>query len=188
MFNQDEVIKYCVEAARNHAYEVEAALIQFVACPNKKTTNLLRIALVAQSEGHEASSHDGSAFKARSDASKRALLAWDGPPEKTCEISLGEDFKIRVNRGLAKAAHFTVYDDGTTGQPTHLDISGDIIRALSEGLEPNDAIMRAISLFRERNENLEALRIRREIASLEKEAAGMRLAAEREVTKRHASR
>ena len=80
MFNQDNVIRYAIEARNAHAYEVGKALASYVAEQTPETRAALRIALVAMSLGHEISAHDGSTREARVAAAQRALEAWDGLP------------------------------------------------------------------------------------------------------------
>lgn len=78
--NLDQVIKHSAAAAKAHAHGVGNALNLVIAAEDAASRSnaayALRIALVAQAEGHECA-HDGATFRARCDAARAALEAWD---------------------------------------------------------------------------------------------------------------
>ena len=82
MIDRDSVLRYAATAAENHADEVSRALTVYLNAETPEALNFaerrLRATLVTLSEGFEGSAHDGSTFKARVNAAKRGLAAWDG--------------------------------------------------------------------------------------------------------------
>lgn len=78
MRDRDGVLRNAIDAAKNHASEVASWLDRFVIDPSVETERGLRAALVAASEGHDATAHDGATWEARRKAARQALAAWDG--------------------------------------------------------------------------------------------------------------
>jgi hypothetical protein len=79
--NLDLVVKHAAAAVAANSNEVKRALdLVIVATDFSSRANAaqaLRVALVAQAGGHEATSHDGSTYAARCEHAREALAAWD---------------------------------------------------------------------------------------------------------------
>lgn len=79
----DQVLRHAAAAADAHAQGVRQALDLVVAAQDvgarENAAQALRIALVAQSVGHEAMAANGSTGKARREHALAALAAWDQP-------------------------------------------------------------------------------------------------------------
>lgn len=155
MQNQDEVIRQCAACSDAQGIEVRSALTAYVASQTPETERALRVALVAQSAGHEAGSHDGATFARRKTAANLALEAWDGTgplAEGQVAHSLGGT-RIVASAELWRLAGFSLshyaqggplHVSGTTGhngyEPRRL------AQALSEGYSHESALLRAIAL------------------------------------------
>jgi hypothetical protein len=194
MVDKDGVITEAAKCADAQGREVREALTAYVQAATKADEQFaeqrLRVALVAQSVGHESSAHDGATARARVEHATRALEAWDGRkweegPPKMVTIRLGATV-LRGSALLASKLGWTTYAGSDEGQVTgqgdgHI---AELAEALSEGLSGDRALLRAIALTNQRGEQANADRRHAEIAAAEEKAAGMRLAAEREISKR----
>ena len=82
--NLDAVVRHAAAAAKANSHAVGRALDLVVAASDAvaraNASQALRIALVAQAEGHEAMAANGSTYAARCQCARDALAAWDGAP------------------------------------------------------------------------------------------------------------
>lgn len=89
MIDRESVIRHCVTAVNNHADDVRDTLNACLAAETPEAlrfaTSRLRDVLVALAAGHERGCGNGSTFKARVEAAKMALAAWDGAPSHAHE-------------------------------------------------------------------------------------------------------
>ncbi len=181
MIDSDSVIKFAVVAADNNATEVRYALSAYIQNQTDSTRDGLRLALVAQASGFENGSHDGSTFEARKQAASDALKAWNGSEDTHTSIIVGSR-QIRCERELAKKIGWTSsgWDCGSVGD------SGlkCLAQALSNGLDGEMAVLRAIAIHTHQTEAHNKRREEKLIAEEESKAAGMNLAAQREIAKR----
>ncbi len=188
MYDQDAVIRHATECAANHSLAVHSALNLYVSDPINNAESL-RVALVSLAAGYEATAHDGSTYTQRVDAARAAVAAWDGPVEKTCTIRAGS-VSVRCSLSLAIAAgwHAPYSDDvtRTARSPDHYPerLLGLLGQALDEGRRGDAAIMRVLTLRNQERAATDAQNAAKEVAHNEAKAAGMRLAAEREASKR----
>lgn len=197
MVDQDRVLSEAAQCAAANGNEVGAALSAYVAAATQVETkhaeHRLRVALVTQSAGHEATSHDGATYRARIEHATAALEAWDGrkwgaPPPEQVTIPLGS-VVVKCSKDLASKLGWTTYTGETVA---HLDARGSEDRriaalgqALHEGLVGDEAALRALAIITGQVEVWNSVQDRKDIAATEEKAAGMRLAAEREITKRN---
>jgi hypothetical protein len=83
--NLDAVVRLAIVAVRSGAQAVGQAIDLVVAAKDIATrlnaSQALRMALVAQAEGHEPCAANGATYRARCDAARAALAAWDAPIE-----------------------------------------------------------------------------------------------------------
>lgn len=182
MYDKERVLTHAIRAGKAHAREVSQALTAYINAetPADKAfaETRLRDALVAQALGHESCAHDGSTATVRRGAALAALEAWDGPSEPgegQCAIGRGALRQI-VSLDLARRAGF--------GGPFVDDHEKLLAQAVLEGHRGDGAVLRVMVLQREACEARETRRSREAAAENERAAAGMRLAAERERSKR----
>jgi hypothetical protein len=196
MTDRDKVISESAQCAAANSSEVGAALNRYVTASTRDEAAFaegrLRVALVAQSAGHEIGAHDGSTLRARVEHACRALEAWDGrsmnaAPPKMAVIDLGATV-VRGSYELAKILGWSCYVDSLDAkrhlEPAHADGFGqghvrEIAQALSEGLSGDAALLRAIAIVRLSSEQADVDRRRAEISATEERAANAALAAAR---------
>lgn len=178
MQNMDKVIEHAVNADKNHASQVGAALREFLRDTRAQAArDDLRAALVAQASGYDGSAHDGATFEARVAAAKAALAAWDGT-DCAYRIVIGSSV-LGTNDAaiLRELGYETPYsnDETRTARPSsgfRNAAVAEICQALSEGLTGEAALLRAIAILRDGRRGPQA-------AHAEKEAADKRLHAAR---------
>lgn len=194
MVDKDKVISEAAQCAQAHGEEVHAALTAYVGATSREDERwaeaILRKALVAQSVGVEPVAGNGGTHRARVDAACRALEAWDGrsmneAPPRLANIRLGATV-IRGSVAIMARLGWEVYTDAADAHEVGTGAGNvrELAEALSEGLSGDAALLRALAIVSRRNNESNAAHRQLEIASVEEKAAGMRLAAEREVTKR----
>ena len=190
MFDRDEVIRQAAACAEAHGGEIRVVLRAYLSAATPADLRFeeqrLRSALVAQAAGYESSAHDGATYPARQLAARHALIAWDGPVEELATIHLGA-VRVRGSRDLIRRLGWSIYPDIDTGalivQEQSHAADGELAQALSEGLDGDRAMLRALALRTERRAAVDADRRKAEIAHEESKAAGMTLAAARENNK-----
>lgn len=198
MIDRDGVVRAVVDCIDNHASKaVRDAFAAWSTAdePAKRAfaEEQLRAALVAQAAGHDGYCGNGSTGAARQAAAKAALTAWDGPTDVV--IVLG-GVEVRCSKESALAAGWdhpyansdVMRDEGhhrLNHDPRHPKHA--LYQALSEGLRGEAAVRRAIAI-RQVDPNvaarITAAQMERDAAAENAKAAGMRLAAEREISKR----
>lgn len=190
MIHEEEVIRQATIAAANHAAQVAHHLSVYVQTPDAANGRALHTALMALANGYEPTAHDGATLAARIAAAKAALVAWDGSDEETVMLPVGGG--VRCLRTTAWALGYEVSISSATGQATAYpphggDAGRAVAAAMSEGLRGEAAALRAVAIRAAAEESIDATqraRARLATANLEREAAGMKLAAEREASKR----
>lgn len=196
MHNRDQVIRFATACAQAHGYEVRQALAAFISDPTGNNLATLRITLVAQASGFEATCHDGSTADARKEYAQLALDAWDGTgelPEGWAEYDFA-GATVRAPTQLWSLAGFRLQRHAVNGP---VSVSGPssfagyadnrLAAALAEGLQHEHAVRRVIQMAEERSAQATAVKVSElELAAAKEneKAAGMQLAAQREISKR----
>jgi hypothetical protein len=186
MCDREEVLRLAIACAEAHGVQVRKALADYVAGNTPAAEDNLRTALLAQAQGFEATAADGATFAARVEAAKGALNAWDGDTAARCVIEVGAR-RLRCSRKLATLIGCTVYEDGATRTEARHSLAA-LAQALTEGLDGEAAALRAVALLDAGIRESVLAQSREKVAKDEANAAGMRLAAEREANRRQGGR
>lgn len=189
MYDRDSVISHAAACARVHSLGVKTALVEFLADATDKSTRALRDALVAQAAGFEDVVGNGGTYDGRVATARAALEAWNGPTEVVIPADIAGQ-TISCSKATAQAAGFELSTDGTVRVGVHVSaerLREWILVALSEG-RSGELVMRCVVATRHRDRDMQRMaditKVDLDAARAQRSAAGMTLAAEREITRR----